>query len=800
MPSIAALALLAAAPAGLLEAQSLSGRVLDPDGAVVVDARLRLFDRNSGESRATRSESDGTYAFRRLPGGNYILKGESEAATLAGSQEVTIRGPAVRDLQLAVSGSNVRVVVTASSTPLTLQEVAKALDVVDSEQIGLRNEFSLSEAIRSVPGLRVQQLRGPGSLVTVQTRGLRNHDTAVLIDGLRFRDAAGPQGDATAFYSTMNLVNADRVEFLRGSGSSLYGSHAIGGVMNVSTDQGGGRPHGELRAEGGGLGMLRGVGRLGGGLSHDRFTYSGGVSHVDVTQGYRKASPHRNTTARAFAKHSPSPGLSLSGRVWGSDASLAMTESPAFTEAITANFPVTGNVPARALPVTQLALFERGLPFEAGNATFIPAQTDPDQRLATSFLAAAAVLQHQLTPDSSYRLAYQSVDTNRSFLDGPAGHSLYDPAFGNESRFDGQVHTIQARADHRAGSRNLVSVGYEFEDERYLNFNTDQGPAPVESRIDIDQASHAIFAQDQIRLLEGSLHLSLSGRAQYFDPGSPVFSGTRSPYEETPVAAPGSAYTGDLSVAYFLRSSQTKVRAHAGNAFRAPSLYERFGGSYSSYSGSFSYWGDPRLDPEKSVAVDAGVDQWFYGSKVRLSGTFFYTNLQQTVIFDFANFPSDDVFGRFGGYRVGSGGVARGVEISSQVRPTGSTRVRSSYTYTNSDSRTPTIGTDFFQIPGLSEHVFSASATQWVRGRFNVTFDLFAVSDFVQSPFGALGRKLHFAGPVKADIVFRYDIPVSDAKKLELYGKVENVFDGEYYEDGFGSPGAWAIGGVRFVF
>ncbi len=797
---IAVTVLLALLPVGLLEAQSLSGWVLDPQGAVVVDARLRLFDRNSGELRETRSSKDGTYIFGQLPEGDYILEGESTAATLAGFRTITIRGSEVQDLHLAISGANVEVVVTASGTPLTLQEVAKALDVVDSEQIALRDEFSLSEAIRSVPGIRVKQLRGPGSLTTVQTRGLRNHDTAVLIDGLRFRDAASPQGDATAFYSNMNLVNTDRVEFLRGSGSSLYGSHAMGGVMNVSTHQGGGRPHGEMRAEGGGLGMLRGVARVGGGLSDDRLAYSGGISHLNVTQGYRKASPHRNTSARAFAKYSFAPGLSLSGRIWGSDAFLALTESPTFTEAITANFPGSGNVPALALPVTQLALFEERLPFEAGDATFIPAQTDPDQRRVSSFLATAIALQHQLTPDSSYRLAYQFVETNSSFQDGPAGPNLYDPAFGNDGRFDGQTHTFQARTDHRAGTRNLVTVGYEFEDEMFLNFNTDQSPAPVESRVDIDQASHAIFAQNQIRLLEGSLHVSLSGRAQYFDPGTPIFSGTKSPYEETPVASPGSAYTGDLSVAYFLKSSQTKLRAHAGNAFRAPSLYERFGGSFSSYSGSFSYWGDPRLNPERSVALDAGVDQWFYGSKVRLGGTFFYTNLQETVIFDFVNFPSNDIFGRYGGYRASSGGIARGVEVSAQITPASGTSLRGAYTFTNADSRTPTIGAQYFRIPGLSEHVFSAAATQWIRKRFNVTFDLFAVSDYILSPYGALGRRLQFAGPVKADIVFRYDLPVSDTKNLEFYGKAENLLDVEYYENGFGSPGAWVIGGVRFAF
>ena len=57
-----------------------------------------------------------------------------------------------------------------------------------------------------------------------------------------------------------------------------------------------------------------------------------------------------------------------------------------------------------------------------------------------------------------------------------------------------------------------------------------------------------------------------------------------------------------------------------------------------------------------------------------------------------------------------------------------------------------------------------------------------------------------FDGPMKADLVVRYDLPISESKTLEVYGKVENVFDGEYYEDGFGAPGAWAISGIRLKF
>jgi outer membrane cobalamin receptor len=119
---------------------------------------------------------------------------------------------------------------------------------------------------------------------------MRSSDTALLIDGLRFRDAAGTQGDASGFFQDMTIVDTERIEFLRGSGSSLYGSHAMAGVINVNSSQGGGKTHGEIRAEGGGLGLLRGVARVGGGLADNRFIYSGGFSHLNVTDGYRERS------------------------------------------------------------------------------------------------------------------------------------------------------------------------------------------------------------------------------------------------------------------------------------------------------------------------------------------------------------------------------------------------------------------------------------------------------------------------------------------------------------------------------
>lgn len=797
--AIAALAALAVVPVSL-KADSLEGQTLDPQGRPVAEARLVLSDRTSGAEWRTRSDSKGRYELRNLPAGDYLLEADAADRSLRTTLEIRISGDMSRDLGLELSGVSVEVVVSASGTPVPVQESAKALDVIDSHEIALRNEFALGEAVRNTPGLRVRQLRGPGGITTIQTRGLSSQHTALVIDGLRFRDAAGLQGDASGFFSDMTMVDTESIEVVRGSGSSLYGSHAMGGVINLRPSEGGGKTHGEIRAEGGGLGLLRGVARIGGGLDDDRFIYSGGFSHLNVTQGLRNGSPHRNSSGQGYAKYRFTPKISLSGRVWGADVFTNLNESPAFPASVVANFPAAGPVTGVALPTDQLKLYETGQPFAAGSATFVPDAIDPDNRRVSSFLAAATVFEHQLNPNSSYRVSYQLIDTNRSFQDGPGGVGSFEPAFSNDSRSDGRIHLLQARTDNRIGAYHLVTVGYEFEAESYngIDIDTAPGAAPPPA-VRIDQRSQAVFAQDQIRLLDGRLQLGLSGRAQTFHLDTPDFGPAGSPYQQVGFDSPPASYTGDAAAAYIFRGSETKLRAHLGNSYRAPSSYERFGGGF--FGGFASYYGDPRLEPERSISVDGGVDQWLANGKARLSGTVFYTELQETILFDFANFPAaTDPFGRFGGYRNGGGGAARGAELSGQVSPVSGLNFRGSYTYTNSDSRTPTIGTDWFTTLGVSDHLFSFAATQWVTKRFNVTFDFFAASDYSLSPFGAMGRRVVFAGPAKADVVFRYDVPVSDGATAEIYGKVENVFDNVYHENGFQAPGAWAIGGLRFRF
>jgi len=203
---------------------------------------VTLYAREHSFRVSTTTDSTGAYRFEKLAPGEYFIEAQAEGFASASARRVVVeRGQAATiDIPLDLSGVRSTVVITAADTPQSVDEVSKAVTVVDQQEIDERDESEIAESLRTVPGLRVQQLGGPGSFTTIKTRGLRNEDTAVLIDGFRFRDAAAPQGDASGFLEDLIVTDVSRVEVLRGSGSSLYGSNALCGAVKFFTDEGGG--------------------------------------------------------------------------------------------------------------------------------------------------------------------------------------------------------------------------------------------------------------------------------------------------------------------------------------------------------------------------------------------------------------------------------------------------------------------------------------------------------------------------------------------------------------------------------
>lgn len=175
------------------------------------------------------------------------------------------------------------VTVTATRLPTPVSEVGSSVTIITSQEIAQKQERTLPEVLMDVPGLNVVQTGSPGGITSVFIRGANANHTKVLIDGIDVSDPSA--GDAFDF-SQILASSIDRVEVLRGPASGLYGSDAIGGVVNIITKAGSGPPHVYGTLEGGSYNTFnQTVGTSG---SVGRFTYNFDFAHyhsgeTDVT-------------------------------------------------------------------------------------------------------------------------------------------------------------------------------------------------------------------------------------------------------------------------------------------------------------------------------------------------------------------------------------------------------------------------------------------------------------------------------------------------------------------------------------
>jgi len=770
----------------------ISGTVRDSSGAVVPKASVRLSTVTGSVQRHSETNDSGTFRFDNVSSGPLLLTVEAGdfERVVKPVNAASTREPI--EIVLPVQALPQHLSVTANSYLEDLDDSARAVAVVGRNDIDRRIEYSVADVLRESPGVRVTQLGGPGSSTTIRLRGLRAQDTAVLIDGMRLRDPASTQGDAQAFTSDLLALNLSRIEVLRGCGSSLYGSNAIGGVVNLVSDAGGGRFHGDWLGEGGGLGFLRSQLRMSGGALKDRLMYSGGIAHLNVLEGVDGDDRARNSSAQAFTQYRVRNSFLLSARVHTTNSFVQSNQSPA----LTSNAPRTGSVTAIPLAYDQARLRDQGRPFELGNATVFPGANDPDSRRTTWSTSALLAADGQFAPAVNYRVAYQMVDIRREFPNGPAGIG-FQPLLGDNSTFKGRTDTLQARVNWTA-RRHIFSGGYEFEREFFDNGGTSLNPAPAPAssyRAQVSQLSNSVFAEDRLRFLQSRLQLTFSGRIQQFALRHPTLTGGLAQYLNTADPNAPNAYTGDTAVMYRIDRTNTKLRAHIGNAYRAPSLYERYGTSF--FAGAFTPYGDPRLSSERSIGMDAGVDQYIAGRRARVSATYFYTELRSVIGFDFTGLinRTTDPFGRSSGYFSTSGGLARGVEVEGQTTLWRGFNLTGSYTHTRTLERRP-VAAGTLKTPRILENTVSIVASQtWHRWVISTNF--FGSPEFI----GVIsGRAILWPGPRRLDGALSYRITNGERLKPEFFVRAENMLNQTYHEDGFRTPRRWVVGGLRLSF
>ncbi len=177
----------------------------------------------------------------------------------------------------AAVAQNVETIIdSATRIPTPAVQVASSVTVIDAAQIEARQQRSLPDVLRDVPGLAVVQTGGPGGLTSVFIRGSNSNHTKILVDGIDIGDPANPNGSPDPGKLLTGAIS--RVEVLRGPQSGLYGSDAIGGVIAITTKAGEGPLALSGTLEGGSFDTFNQSATISG--AQDRFHFAATIDHL----------------------------------------------------------------------------------------------------------------------------------------------------------------------------------------------------------------------------------------------------------------------------------------------------------------------------------------------------------------------------------------------------------------------------------------------------------------------------------------------------------------------------------------
>lgn len=340
----------------------------------------------------------------------------------------------------AASSDEKVIVVTAERRPQTLLQSPSSVAVVTRAQIEARKSFDLADAVRLLPGVSVSQSGTFGKTASIFLRGTNSNHALVLVDGVR---ANSPQ-DGRFDIGQIPIENVEQIEIVRGPASALYGSDAIGGVINIITKRG------------------QGPWRTGGQLEYGSFNTQKQVINVTGASDKNRVafSAFRNKTDGNFQNDDfRNLGASLRfDRALGGKANLALVGRTSSAD------------------------------FGVGGQRFL--SYDPNQRGTSRDTNLSLAYTNQVGQRND-RVAVGIYD--RRLTDDDTRDAT-SPA-PNPSRFSNRVLSLDAQTGYRF-NQNTVSGGFELRRESADIFSSSSFG---ESAYDRSTRTYALFAQDEYK-------------------------------------------------------------------------------------------------------------------------------------------------------------------------------------------------------------------------------------------------------------------------------------------------------------
>ena len=464
------------------------------------------------------------------------------------------------------------IVVTATRLETPAKEVASSITVITKAQIEKMNRSTLLEVLQEVPGLMVIQNGGKGAAANIFLRGANSEHTLVLMDGIELNDPMTPSRSSDLAH--LSLQNVERIEILRGPQSTLYGSDALGGVINIITQRGTGKPKVALSSGGGSYGTVTSAAGLSG--ASKKGNYSLGISYLQ-TRGITAASQayagnkerdgYRNFSFSGRLGYSPNPNL---------DFDLVL-------HALTTKTDIDNYGGAYGDDPNNYQFYDSV--FIKGQIRTLGWKNRWEQKLGLAVVSSQR--KNQNDPDDAHLF-----DSERGF-------------------FKSRLVKVDWQNNFFLHESNTLTVGAAYEQEQgNSEYDSQSVWGPYTSVFPLQKESIAgIYVQDQIRLA-GRLFTTVGLR---FDRHR------RS----------GEALTYRIAPAYVIEQTGTKIKATLGTAFKSPSLYQLYApGTMWGRIGNLS------LKPEEARGWDAGVEQSLWGGRILVGATYFSNTYKNLINFE----------------------------------------------------------------------------------------------------------------------------------------------------------------------
>jgi vitamin B12 transporter len=623
----------------------------------------------------------------------------------------TILSPAVA---YADEGGTETIVVTANKAETPLSQVGQSVTIIDAEAIETKQAVLISDLLRDVPGVAIARNGGVGTQTSVFIRGSDSDQTAVLIDGVKLNDPSSTGGGFD--FGRLLVNNINRVEVVRGAQSVLWGSQAIGGVINVITQQPDKTLSVKARTEYG----FRDTGQVVGNISGKT-----GPVALGIGGGY-----FRTNGISVFSENRG--GIERDGfEQFAANASAAIT----ITDAL--------SVDVRGWYADVKTEFDGGFPF-GDTRSF---------NKTRQFVGYGGLNLNLLDGRFRNRVAVAYTDIDRNDFNPDATPQLQGDARGKNTRFEYQGIFDAADTVRATFGAETEKSSFRFASDFGFGASVDSGDATLNS----------VYGQISATPISG---LTMAAGLRY---------NTHSDFGNATVFAANFVYSPN--------DGKTTIRGSYGEGFKAPGLYQLF-----------SIYGNTLLQPETSKGWEASIAQTLIDGAVEVGATWYDRKSRNQIGFINCGPQVGICTDRpFGTYNNIDRTRAQGLEFGLSIKPADALQFQFNYTL----NKAVDVATNA-QLLRRPRHAVNAAIDY--RWSFGLKTGISVAhrsksndSDFEAFPFADVQLPSY-------DIVdIRTSFPLNN--KIELYGRVDNVFDATYETAlRYGSLGRAAYVGVRFGF